>query len=246
MVAPKRCLVLGGSGTLGQVVCRVLAAQGSRVAFTYFSNENAATRLAEDLPGSLAYRLDARKVEEIEKTVAAAVAALGGLEALVHCMAVGVTTRHADPSRYIRLAEIDEAGWDSMLAINVKSFFFAARASLPHLKGGGNLVVIGSVDGEKPLPAPIHYAGSKAALSGLVRAMAKELGTSGIKVNLVAPGVMEKGLSVTLPVTLRKEYEKHCALNRKAQVPEIAQVIAWLALENTYITGQSILVDGAL
>jgi NAD(P)-dependent dehydrogenase (short-subunit alcohol dehydrogenase family) len=76
--------------------------------------------------------------------------------------------------------------------------------------------------------------------------MAKELGKDGIRVNLVAPGILESGMSRVLPEDLRQEYLKHCGLRRYGRVAEVAAWASWLALRNTYVTGQIILVDGAL
>jgi NAD(P)-dependent dehydrogenase (short-subunit alcohol dehydrogenase family) len=76
--------------------------------------------------------------------------------------------------------------------------------------------------------------------------MAKELGEFNIRINMVAPGILEGGLSRALPEDLVREYVKHCGLKRVGRLEEIAGVIAWLALENSYATGQAFLVDGAL
>ena len=107
-------------------------------------------------------------------------------------------------------------------------------------------MLLGSIDGVKPAPSPVHYAASKAALSGMVKAMAKELGPYNIRVNTVAPGVLDGGLSRVLPDDLRREYLKHCGLKRLGRLEEVASLVAWLAAENTLVTGQTIVVDGAL
>ena len=111
---------------------------------------------------------------------------------------------------------------------------------------GGNVVLLGSIDGVKPAPAPVHYAASKAALAGMIRAMAKELGPRGIRINSVAPGVLEDGLSRTLPEQLRREYLKHCGMKRFGRIDEVASLVTWLAVENTLVTGQTLVLDGAL
>jgi NAD(P)-dependent dehydrogenase (short-subunit alcohol dehydrogenase family) len=134
------------------------------------------------------------------------------------------------------------------MAVNVKSTFFACREVVEVMRrgGGGNVLLIGSVDGLKRVPAPVHYAATKGALGAMVRAMAKEVGTDGIRVNLVAPGVLEGGLSRTLPPSLRADYLRHCGLRRLGTMDEVARLVAWLALENTYLSGQTLAVDGAL
>ena len=242
-------LVFGGSGTLGRVVCRTLSAHGSRLAFTYHTGKVMAAELVAQLPGSRAMPLDLISVADIERTVDDAAEALGGLHAFVQCAAVGITP--GDPVRsdsHQRIEDVGEASWDYLLSVNLKSTFFACRRLVPHMRrnGGGNIVLVGSIDGIKPLPSPIHYAASKAALAGMTQSMAKEFGKDNIRVNLVAPGVMEAGISRTLPPRLLEDYVKHCGSKRVGRLAEVAEVVAWLACDNTYITGQTIVVDGAL
>jgi NAD(P)-dependent dehydrogenase (short-subunit alcohol dehydrogenase family) len=133
-----------------------------------------------------------------------------------------------------------------MLAINTRASFFAVRRLSTLMTDGGNIVLLGSIDGVKSAPSPVHYAASKGALAAMVKAMAKELGAQNIKVNSVAPGVLEHGLSRVLPDDLRSEYLKHCGLKRLGRVEEVASLVAWLATENTFVTGQTVILDGAL
>jgi NAD(P)-dependent dehydrogenase (short-subunit alcohol dehydrogenase family) len=242
--------VLGGSGTLGSAVCRSLVAAGADVAFTYRSQERVARQLVDqlNLPGNRALQADLSTTAETERVVDAALAVLGGIDAFVHCAAVGFTGSRSSESGQETIAEIDEAQFDNLFAVNVKSAFFACRRLVPSMRaqGGGDLVLIGSIDGVKPVPAPAHYGASKGALVGLCRTLAKELGEHGIRVNVVAPGVLSGGISMTLPSELRKEYLKHCGLKRFGEPAEVASIVTWLATANTYVTGQTILLDGAL
>ena len=248
MAQSTRCLVFGGSGALGGDVCRVLAGSGARVAFTWNKGEEAAGRLSKDLPEAHAMRADLLDVSEVERVVDEAAALLGGIDAFVQCAGVAITVECAGPTAHHRMPAIGPAEWDRMMDVNVKSTFFACRRVIEIMRkgGGGNIVLTGSIDGVKPAPAPVHYAASKGALAGMTQAMAKEIGEFGIRVNMVAPGIMEAGLSRSLPANLLQEYVKHCGLRRVGRLREIANVIAWLARENTYVTGQTILVDGAL
>ena len=133
-----------------------------------------------------------------------------------------------------------------MQAINVRSAFVAAR-HLAGLMKGGNLVLCGSMDGIKMVPAPVHHAAANGALAGMVQALAKELGPRGLCTNLVAAGILEGGVSRAVPDSLRKEYLKHCGLKRVGRFAEVAAaLVCFLALENTYVTGQTLLLDGGL
>lgn len=240
-------LVLGGSGALGGAVCRLLAAEGARVAFTYLRNEAAAVALKERLPGGVALKMDARRAEQVDEAVATAARELGGLDALVHCVATGVRVECEGAASHHRMPQQLEADWDELVAVNAKSAWLAVRAAVPHLRATkGNVVLVGSVDSIKPMPAPVHYAASKAALVGMAQAMAKELGPDQVKVNLVAPGVLEAGIIRNVPKNLLAEYDKHCGLKRPGKLDEVAHLIVWLCTQNTYVTAQKILLDGAL
>jgi 3-oxoacyl-[acyl-carrier protein] reductase len=248
MADPTRCLLFGGSGALGRVVCETLAGQGARVAFTYHTRSDVAKSLTEKMPDSVALPLDLASLPDVERVIDEAASALGGLDAFVQCAGVAVTTVLEQGGSHPTISQVDERAWDDMIAVNVKSTFFAMRRVVEVLRdsGGGNIVLIGSVDGVKPVPAPVHYAASKGALTGMVAALAKELGEHNIRVNMVAPGILEGGISTVLEARLMKEYLKHCGLKRLGRPSEVANVVAWLVRHNTYVTGQTVLVDGAL
>ncbi|MBI2898643.1 MAG: SDR family oxidoreductase [Planctomycetes bacterium] len=216
----RRCLVFGGSGALGSAVCRALEERGARVAS----------------PGR-AQSLDLSSVAAIERTIDEVAAEWGGIDAFVHCAGIGAA--------WPKMTEVTESDWDAMLAVNARSAFFAVRR-LSTVMDGGNVLLVGCLEAAKLVPSPVHYAASKGALRGMVQAMAKELGGRGIRVNLIAPGTLEGGMSRALPEDLRRAYLKHCGMRRVGRFSEVAEVVAWFALENTYVTGQTVVLDGGL
>lgn len=239
----KRVLVVGGSGNLGQVICRSLHAADARVAFTYFKGEHAAKALRSEL-GCEAVQLDLRDLARVGPALTELSAKLGGLDCLIHAAAIGSTLT---PPAFDRLEDATVEGFQALMAINVGSAFFACQALARELsQARGNIVLLGSVDGIKPVPSPPPYAVSKAALKGLALSLCKALGPAGVCVNVVAPGVLESGASHTLPDELRAEYLKHCGLKRVGTLQEAANLVCWLGLHNTYITGQTLMVDGGL
>ena len=241
-------IVIGGSGVVGRAVCRTLASRGAQVGFTFLTNEAAANALTATIPESTAKRLDVRDVASIDRTLGEFADHFGRIDALINCAALGIAGSPNGSNGQERMDDVAEDGWDAMLAVNTKASFFAVRRLATLMRGRGivNVVLLGSIDGVKPAPAPVHYAASKAALAGMIKAMAKELGPQGIRVNSVAPGVLEDGLSHRLPDDLRREYLKHCGLRRLGRIEEVASVVAWLATENTFVTGQTMILDGAL
>lgn len=247
--ARKNCVVIGGSGSLGRVICRSLASQNARVAFTYHRGESVAEELASELPGGMSLRLDVASVGAIEQVLDVVSDEFGSIDALVHCAALAVTESSGDTeSSAPSVADIEEVAWNQVMTVNVTSAFFACRKVVEIMRrgDGGSIVLIGSVDNAKLMPSPIHYAASKGALHGMARALAKEVGEYGIQVNLVAPGVLEGGLSGVLPKSLHEQYTKHCAMGRVGRFSEIAPMVSWLALNRTYLTGQTIVLDGGL
>lgn len=238
----RTAIVFGASGALGRAVAASLARDGARVGLTYCRGEAVARELCATLDGAVARRLDLTVTADIPRVIDELAAELGSVDAFVHCAALFSTTGGPvfDP-----LAAVDEAGFDRLLAVNVRSAFFAVQ----HLAGvmkGGNVVLVASIDSVKSVPAPVPYAAAGGALVAMARALAKDLGPRNLRVNVVASGVLDGGLSTALPARLRAEYLKHCGLRRVGKREEVADLIAWLALQNTYVTGQTVVADGCL
>lgn len=244
----RRALVAGGSGAVGGAVCRTLAARGVRVAFTYHRNRAAAEALAQAID-AVPIEVDLADAISVEAAVDRAVAALGGVDIYVHAAGLGyaVPAPTAPETIVPTMDCIDAAAWDRMLAVTARSAFLAVRRLAPHLAaGGGDVVLIGSVDAVKPSPVPPHFLAAKAALRGLTVALAKELGPRGVRVNLVAPGVLDGGMAHELPASIRRSYLQHSGMKRIGRLDEAAALVAFLALENTYLSGQTLALDGGL
>ena len=231
----KRVMIVGASGSLGGALVKELGARDARVGGTY------RTQVVEGIPSR---KLDLAEVDTIEPVLADLGKELGGADALVVC-ATAVSA--AAEEQFDRLADIVPAKLVEMMTVNVAAPILCARA-FAAMNGGTprNVVFVGSIDGAKSVPTAVPYASSKGALMATARGLAKELGPSGVLVNVVAPGLMDGGASRIVPAEVKKEYLKHSASKRFATPAEIARSIAWLALENTYVTGQTIIFDGGL
>jgi 3-oxoacyl-[acyl-carrier protein] reductase len=241
--AAPRVVVIGGSGALGRALCAELHSQGARVGLTFCTGERAARELCER-HAALATRLDVTRADDIARAIDELAQRLSGIDALVYAAALASTQA---PAAFDRLHDVDVEGWDRLFAVNVRGAFFAVQSGARHLtERGGNIVLLGSIDGVKPMPAPIPYAASKAALSGLASSLAKALGKHDVRVNVIAPGVLTEGASRTLPADLRAEYLRHCSLKRYGTLEEAARVVAFFALRNRYATGQTLALDGGL
>lgn len=227
----KRAIVVGASSHLGNAVCRELERRGARVGGTYLGGESRLVSVAA------ARRLDLTDADAIGPTLGALAGELGGADVLVHCAAV---------AEWTPLAEVDAARFSRMLAVNVTSALLCAKA-FAALGGEAprSLVLIGSIDGAKSVPTSVPYASSKGALVAMARALAKELSPH-VLVNVVAPGVLGSGITAMVPEDVKAEYLKHSAQKRFGTHEEVARTIAWLSLSNTYVTGQTMVLDGGL
>ncbi len=253
MTNKTKALVIGGSGRLGSEVCRVLSRKGFDLVFTYHLGSAKAQALARELIDqgrpARALALDLANIDQVRKVIGEANETMGGLDALV--VTSGLATAHDNGGRpsLPEYREITPDIFDRMIRVNVRGVFFACReaAMIMSGKGGGRIVITGSIDGMKIAHPPVDYVCCKAALWGITRALAKELGEEGVLVNMVAPGILEGGVANLLTDKMMEEYLKHCSLKRVGTFSEIANVIAFLAGSgNTYITGQAVILDGGL
>ena len=242
-----RCLVLGGSGYVGTALCKLLSTRRVQVAFTYWQNANKAEELERYSPLLKGYRVNLCEPEEIKALIDQLGQEAGEIDALVQCAGTAGNPLLFQDEKVDKFLDISDLDWDQMNRLTVKSTFLASRAITPHMKRkGGNLVFVSSIDGIKSVPAPIHYASAKGALTAMTMALAKELGKYRILVNSIAPGVLDGGLGTMLSEKLKNEYLKHNAMNRLGTAEEVAELAGWLVTNNTYVTGQTIPLDGGL
>ena len=115
----------------------------------------------------------------------------------------------------------------------------------PHL-AGGDVVLVGALERTQSLPIPLAFAASQGALAAVTMALAKELGPQDVRVNMVAAGVLEAGLSDDLDAGVLADYEAFSALRRRGTAAEVAACILWLALQNTYFSGKVLPVNGGI
>ena len=239
-LAGRRALVTGGSRGIGASIVRRLAADGAAVAFTYREAKGPATDLEQEIIGSggmaWAIQADSAVPEALRVAISETVEGFGGLEVLVN----NAGTSHIAPIEEFPLAE-----YDRILAVNVRAIFVAIQAALPHLGTGGRIITIGSVLADRaPISGIGVYSLTKAAVAGLSRNLARELGPRGITVNTIQPGPVDTDAN---PDTgeFADAVRSVTALGRYAQPRDIAHAVAFLAgPEARYVTGATWNVDG--
>jgi NAD(P)-dependent dehydrogenase (short-subunit alcohol dehydrogenase family) len=236
-----RVLITGGTRGLGRAVAAHLASLGAHVAVTWTTDEAAAAETLAALGGEArAYRVSVTDLPGTTAMVKALEREWGGLTHLVN---------NAGISQTLPLALIDEGDWDRVMNVNVKGAFFTAKAVLAGMirRRAGVILNVGSVLGLRMIEGPIHYCASKAALKGLTESLAKEVARYGVRVNLLAPGLLEDGMGLQIPEHRRQDFVRHCALGRPGRLDEVARFAAFLLSdEASYISGDTIAMDGGL
>jgi 3-oxoacyl-[acyl-carrier protein] reductase len=239
-LAGKRALVTGGSRGIGAAIVKRLAREGAHVALTYVSRANRAeevVKAAQSLGAkALAIQADAADAKAVVGVVERTVKELGGIDVLVNNAGVGVMA----PLDEFRLEDFDRT-----FAVNVRAPFVAAQAALKHMKAGGRIINIGSCNAERmPFVGGGAYAMSKAALVGLVKGLARDLGPRGITINNVQPGPVDTDMNPAKG-EFAEMLMRFMALPRYASGDEIASLVAWLSSDEAgFVTGASLTIDG--
>ena len=229
----KQILITGGSRGIGAAAVRAFRQAGCAVSFLYEKNHAAAAALAAET-GSRALCCDVADGE----AVLAAFKTLPPPDVLVN---------NAGVSHVGLISQIDEAQWDRLFAVNVKGVYHCVNAALPGMlaKQSGVILNVSSMWGQVGASCEAAYSATKGAVIALSKALAKELGPSGIRVNAVCPGVIDTEMNAQLSPADRAALADETPLGRLGTADEVAQTLLWLA-NAEFVTGQVIGVNGGL
>ncbi len=236
----KVALVTGGSRGIGAAIAQRLARDGANVAITYSSSPQKAEEIVSAIKSgggqAIAIRADAADAAAVHNSITHTVRTFGKLDILVNNAAVAT------------VAPIDDLtmeDYDKSIAVNVTGVFVAVKAALKHMKSGGRIITIGSVNSDYvPVAGLSVYALTKGAVASFTRGLARDLGPRGITVNNVQPGPVDTDMN---PATgaFADTMRSYMASGRYGKVNEIAGLVAYLASEDAaYVTGANLKIDG--
>ncbi len=240
----KIAIVTGAAAGFGEGIARLFVAEGARVLLADLDLERARAVAASLGPAAYAVRCDVSRAQNVEAAVQACVQQFGIPQVVVNNAG---TTHRNQP-----MLEVDEATFDRVFNVNVKSIYHMARAVVPLLRkqGHGCIINIGSTAGLRPRPGLTWYNASKGAVNLLSKSMAAELGPDGIRVNAICPvmgatGLIEQFLGTADTPEARARITAGIPLGRMSTPADVAQAALYLASDaSSFITGVELPVDG--
>jgi p-cumic alcohol dehydrogenase len=242
-VAEKVVLITGAARGLGFEYARSLGRAGARIVAADVLDCGPAAEAAGN--GALSVRLDVSDITSADSMVELAIEKFGRVDALINNAALYGSLRGG---RFNQIAETD---WDAAMAVNVKGIWNCCKAAVPAMRqsGGGSIINIASLAATYGMPFALHYTTSKAAVIGLTRGLARELGRDNIRVNALAPSaVMTEGTAEFFGDRLDRGLEvirTGQSIQRTLEPADLTGTVAWLISEGScFVTGQTIAVDG--
>ena len=236
----KTVIVTGGSRGIGAAIVKELATNGFRVVLNYNKSEEAAKKIKEELKEKKInieiFKADVSKREEVKELIKFTLEKYKNIDVLIN---------NAGIDQIKPFTDITDEDWNRMIQVNLNSVFYCTQEVLDKMihNKRGCIINISSIWGTKGASCEVHYSASKAAVDGLTKALAKELGPSNIRVNSIAPGLVNTDMNKDLTSEDLQKLKEEIPLGRIAEPQEIAKSIKWL-IEDEYVSGQIISVNG--
>ncbi len=236
----KNVIVTGGSRGIGATIVKILAESGHNVILNYNKSEEKARQIQNELKQNgidiEIFKADVSKREDCKNLVEYAIKKLGYIDVLVN---------NAGISQFKVFTDITDEEWNNMIQTNLNSVFYMSQEVANHMinRKEGNIVNISSIWGLVGSSCEVHYSTSKAAINGMTKALAKELGPSNIKVNSIAPGLINTDMNNDLKPEIIKEIVQETPLGKIGKPIDIAKCVKWL-IEDEFTTGQIISPNG--
>lgn len=238
----KNVFITGASRGLGKSIAQTFAKEGANIYFNYASDDKGAIEtkalLESENVAVKFFKASVTKKEDIENILK---------ELKKDKVFIDILVNNAGVSEALPFPLQEEKDWRRVLETNVDGVYNVTHTILPEMIRArkGVILNIGSLAGEKMIAAPVHYCTSKSALKGFTASLAKEVGRYGVRVLCLSPGLLKEGVASNLPEHLLEEYVEHISLRRTGEFEEVAKLAAFLVSDfNSYMTGQSLIIDG--
>ncbi|MBR0534436.1 MAG: 3-oxoacyl-[Bacteroidales bacterium] len=240
----KTALITGAAKGIGKAIALKFASEGASIAFTYLTSKDAAMETKREIESfgvrALAIASDASDFEGTVKVVEQVLSEFSRIDILVN---------NAGITKDGLMMRMSEEQWDTVIQANLKGAFNFIHAVTPSMlrNRAGSIINISSVVGIRGNAGQSNYSASKAGLIGLAKSMAQEVGSRGIRVNVVAPGFIKTDMTSNIPPETIKAWEAGIPLRRGGTPEDVAKVCLFLASDlASYVTGQVIAVDGGM
>lgn len=236
----KTVIVTGGSRGIGAAIVKELAKNGYNVVLNYNKSEEEAIKIQKQLKNENInieiFKADVSKRKEVKELMKFTLEKYKNIDILIN---------NAGIDQIKPFMDITENDWNIMMQVNLNSVFYCTQEALENMihNKKGCIINISSIWGSTGASCEVHYSASKAAIDGMTKALAKELGPSNIRVNSIAPGLVNTEMNKELDTEELEEIKKEIPLGRIAEPEEIVNSIKWL-IEDEYISGQIISVNG--
>lgn len=246
MLLKERTAIISGAAGLngiGFATAKAFAAQGARVAILDINAEGAKAAAAQLGPEHIGLGCDVTNRQSCEEAGQAAIKAFGRVDALIN---------NAGVTQPVKVWEINEADWNRIQDVNLKGVLFLSQAVIPQMKAqkSGSIACMSSVSAQRGggILGGAHYSAAKAGVLGLAKAMARDLGPDGIRVNCVAPGLIQTDIIAGKLTEERKaQIASEIPLGRLGRAQDVANAFLFLASDlSAYLTGTTIDVNGGL
>jgi 3-oxoacyl-[acyl-carrier protein] reductase len=238
------CIVTGGATGIGKAISLALAKANAHIVINYNRSSDAALALVEEIKSfggqALAVQANISVYDDAKKLVDAAIETFGGIDVVVN---------NAGITQDTLLLRMSEAQFDDVIETNLKGVFNVCKHALrPILKSDqGRIINISSVTGITGNMGQINYSAAKAGVFGLTKTLAREVAAKSVTVNAVAPGFIKTKMTHNISESLQADYLSKIPLKRFGEPEDIANVVLFLASDlASYITGQTIVVDGGM
>lgn len=239
----KTAVITGASRGIGKATAIEFARNGYNVLANYNNSEKEASELEKMLTEEgysiKVFKADVSKSSEADAMIEYCLKEFGGLDVLVN---------NAGISQDKLFTDITDEDWERMMSINVTSVFNCSRKALQHMiwEKSGSIINITSMWGETGGSCEVHYSASKAAIIGMTKALAKEVGPSNIRVNAVSPGVIMTDMCAYYGEETLNELKEETPLMKLGKPEDIAETVYFLAEKGNFITGQVVGVNGGM